>query len=227
VFCVSRHLAEGLIRIGCPPTLIHVNPSGVSVPDFPEGRPEPGRVLAVGRLVEKKAPHLTIEAFALAARRMPAARLDMVGDGPLAERCQALIARLGIADRVTLHGALGEPEIRPLLRRAAIFVQHSVTAKDGDAEGFPTAIAEAMSTALPVVSTRHGGIPEHVKTGESGFLVAEGDVPGMADAITRLLDSPDLARRMGAAGRRHAMRHLDRERARRRVRDLMGLPYAG
>jgi colanic acid/amylovoran biosynthesis glycosyltransferase len=224
IFCVSQHLADRLVEIGCPADLIHINPSGALISAFPPGRPEPGRMLAVGRLVEKKAPHLTIEAFAGVAERFPAARLDMVGDGPLVGRCFETIARRGVADRVTMHGSLPHDEVARLMRRASVFVQHSLVAPNGDIEGFPTAIAEAMSTALPVISTRHSGIAEHVTDGESGLIVAEGDVAGMAAAMARVLADPGYARSLGAAARAHAIRSLDRVRARERVREVMGLP---
>lgn len=224
IFCVSRYLADRIVEIGCPSELIHINPSGVEVDAFPPGAPEPGRLVAVGRLVEKKAPHLTLEAFARIATRFPQARLDFVGDGPLAARCRETIARHGLEARVRMHGSLGDREVAALLQRASIFLQHSVVAPDLDIEGFPTAIAEAMCTALPVITTRHSGIPEHVLHGETGLIVEEGDVEGMAEAIARVLSDPDFGRRLGAAARAHAVVHLDRVRARRRVRDVMGLP---
>ena len=86
------------------------------------------------------------------------------------------------------------------------------------------AIAEAMASALPVVSTRHSGIPEHVEHGVSGLLVAEGDVAGMAEALARLLADPAAARAMGRAGRAYALANLDRAEAHRRLRAIMGLP---
>lgn len=224
IFCVSQNIADRLIGIGCPPGLIKINPSGVLISAFPPGDPEPGRMIAVGRLVEKKAPHLTLQAFAKVAEQFPAARLDMVGDGPLAGRCRDTIARLGIAEKVTLHGPLDHAAVARLLRRASVFVQHSLVAPNGDTEGFPTAIAEAMSTALAVIATDHGGIAEHVFDGETGLIVAEGDVAGMAAAMARVLADPAYARALGAAAREHAILHLDRERARQRVRDAMGLP---
>ena len=109
------------------------------------------------------------------------------------------------------------------MARASMFVQHSVTDPDGKIEGFPVAIAEAMFTALPVVSTRHSGIPEHVRDGATGFLVAEGDVAGMAAAMARLLADPAAAAGMGRAGRAWALEHLSRPASYRRLRDLMGL----
>ena len=224
VFCVSQALADRIVAIGCPRGIITINPSGVNIADFPPGDPQPGRLVAVGRLVDKKAPHLTLDAFGRIAARHPQAHLDLIGDGPLLGRCQETIARHGIANQVTLHGALPHAKVRDVMRPASIFVQHSVTAPNGDIEGFPTAIAEAMSAELCVVSTRHSGIPEHVLDGRTGLVVDEHDVEGMAAALDRTLSDPDLARSLGRAARLHAMEHLDRERSRQRVRDALGLP---
>lgn len=224
VFCVSEAIAERVVGAGCPRELITVNPSGVAIADFPPGDPQPGRLIAVGRLVEKKAPHLTLEAFGRIAARHPGAHLDMVGDGPLRARCEEVIARRGLAGQVTLHGSLPHAEVAALMRPASIFVQHSVTASNGDIEGFPTAIAEAMSAELAVVSTRHSGIPEHVLDGETGLVVAERDVEGMAAALDKVLADPGFARRLGRAARLHAIARLDRERSRQRIRDALGLP---
>ena len=223
VIAVSRALADRLVAAGCPERLIRVVPCGIEPGDFPPGTPEPGRVLALGRLVEKKAPHLTIRAFALAAKDHPLAHLDIVGDGPLRGAVEAAAAEAGLGDRVTLHGALPHEACRALMRRAQIFAQHSVTAANGDTEGAPVAVAEAMATALPVVATRHSGIPEQVLDGETGILVAEGDVAGMGAAIARLLADPGLAARMGAAGRARALERLDQSRLLDELRSILGI----
>jgi glycosyltransferase involved in cell wall biosynthesis len=180
-------------------------------------------VLALGRLVEKKAPHLTIRAFALAAKDHPQARLDLVGDGPLRGAAEAALAESGLGNRITLHGALPHDACRALMRRAQIFAQHSVTAANGDTEGAPVAVAEAMATALPVVATRHSGIPEQVLDGETGLLVAEGDVAGMGAALSRLLADPGLAARMGEAGRARALERLDQTRLYGELRTILGI----
>jgi colanic acid/amylovoran biosynthesis glycosyltransferase len=224
VICASRYLADRLIALGCPEALVHVVPCGVDTARFTPGRPRPGQLFALGRLVEKKAPHLTIRAFGEVAGRFPHARLDIAGDGPLRALCRDTVAELGLRDRVTLHGAQPHDACAALMRRAAIFAQHSVTDPEGNTEGFPVSISEAMASALPVVSTRHSGIPEGVRDGVTGLLVEEGDVEGMAGAFARLLADPGLAARMGAAGRAHAMKALDQVRIRARLRAIMGLP---
>lgn len=224
VAAVSQALADNLIGIGCPRDKIVINPSGVDVDRFAPGAPELGRVLAVGRLTEKKAPHLAIRAFAAVARDRPWARLDLIGDGPLRARCTAEIAAHGLEDRVTLHGALPHEAVRALMARAAVLVQHSITAPDGDMEGLPISICEAMATALPVVATRHSGIPEAVAEGETGLLVDECDVDGMAAALGALLDDPARAAAMGAAGRFRVEARFSHAACQAALRGLLGLP---
>lgn len=223
IFCVSQYLADRIMKAGCPARLIHVAPSGVSLADFPPGSPEPGRILSVGRLVEKKRPDLVIRAFAGVADRFQDARLDLVGGGPLEARCRSLVQELGLEGRAVLHGALSHGEVAALARKAAVFVLHSVTAPNGDIEGFPTSIAEAMATGIPVVATRHSGIPEHVQEGKTGFLVEEGDWAGMSEALAALLANPRMASEMGQAARQHAVENLDRTRLIREVRRVMGI----
>ena len=202
------------MEIGCPEDRLHVNPSGADPEQYEPGRPEPGRILAIGRLVEMKAPQLTLAAFARIAGRFPEAHLDMVGAGPLQAACEAVIREHGLEARVTLHGAQSHDACAALSGRAAMFVQHSVTTSTGQKEGFPVAISEAMAAQLPVISTRHSGIPEHVQDGVTGLLVEEGDVEGMAAAMARLLEDPGLAAAMGKAGRAYALVDLSRARAR-------------
>jgi glycosyltransferase involved in cell wall biosynthesis len=219
----SRYLADRLRALGCPDALLTVITSGMDPDQFPPAASEPGRILHVGRLVEMKAPHVTIEAFARIAADFPRARLDLVGDGPLRARCEALVAARGLGDRVTLHGALDHAAVGGFARRAAVFALHSVTDPFGQTEGFPVAISEAMASALPVVSTRHSGIPEHVQDGVTGILVDEHDVEAMARALAALLADPDRAADMGRAGRRYALEHLTRAGSYRRFRELMQL----
>lgn len=220
----SRFLADNLLAIGCPDEKLSVCYCGVDVLRFRPGRPIGQRVLAVGRLVEKKAPHLTIEAFSRIAHQFPKARLDMVGNGPLVDRCRALIRELGISERVTLHGAQGPDVIAQLLQEATVFMQPSVIASNGDAEGLPVSILEAMASALPVVATRHSGIPYAVVDNLTGRLVEEHDVNAMATAMAELLDDPDRAATLGAAGRERVLAYFTQEKTCDRLRCIIGLP---
>ena len=220
----SRYLADKLAAVGCPFSKVHVSPYGIDPDRFTPTSRLAQRIIAVGRLVEKKAPQLTIQAFACVADRFPEARLDIVGDGPLAHECRALICDLGLSGRVQLHGAQSSDYVAQLLREGALFVQHSVTAQDGDTEGLPVAILEAMASALPVVSTRHSGIPEAVEDGVTGLLVEERDFEAMASAMSGLLENPDRAAAMGVAGRKRVLAHFTQAQARDRLRAIMGFP---
>ncbi|WP_333834413.1 glycosyltransferase [Rubrimonas sp.] len=222
----SRYIADHLRGLGCPAEKLFVCPCGIEPDVFRPTIREPGRVLAVGRLTEKKAPHLTLEAFAMLRETAPHARLDLVGDGDLRARCEEVIQRHRLADVVTLHGVQPHAAVAALMSRSALFVQHSVLAADGDMEGLPVSILEAMSAALPVVATRHSGIPEAVADGETGLLVAERDVPGMAKAMAALLTDPARAAAMGEAGRARVLANFTQEHTRRRLVEIMGLETA-
>lgn len=159
------------------------------------------RFLAVGRFAETKSPHLTILAFQRVAQRIPDATLTMIGKGgggELFEACLILVKSLGLEDRVALEGVQTHGQVADAMRRARVFVQHSVTTPEhGDMEGKPVAVMEAMACGLPVVSTRHSGNVELIEDGETGFLVDEYDIGAMADAMVRLAEDDALVSRVG------------------------------
>ena len=229
IVAVSDHSRRALIHVGLDPAQIHVIPCGTDVPDAPPPHEwdDEVRVVAVGRLVAKKAPLATIAAFAAVAAGRPELRLEVIGDGPLLDAAAALVAREGLADRVTLHGARPPAFVADALRRAHVFVQHSVVDPDtGDEEGLPVAVLEAMAAALPVVATRHAGIPEAVAAGETGLLVEENDVNGMAAALAQVVGDPSRARAMGVAGWDRARARFSWPRERSDLRSLLGLSDA-
>lgn len=205
-----------LIDLGLPADKVHVNPGGVDLPDeTPQRGPEAGkRLLAIGRMTAKKGPIYTLEAFRRAAARDPALRLDYIGGGELASAAAQFVAACDLSGRVILHGHASEATKAQLLRECGVFVQHSLTdPATGDEEGLPASIQEAMANALPVISTRHAGIPEAVVHGETGLIVEEGDVAGMAEAMLAI---GPVAAGYGAAGRRRALANYgwSHERAR-------------
>lgn len=215
IIAVSAPMQRKLISLGAPPEKVHRNFCGVDCRDFVGGDPAdaPASFIAVGRFTEKKAPDATLRAFATVRRLYPAAVLRMIGDGPLLADCRRLASDLGIEDGVTFLGAQPTPVVREELRRARCFVQHSVEAPSGDAEGTPISIIEAGATGLPVVATRHSGIPDVVIEGETGFLVDEQDVEGMAQHMLRVARDPGLAGRLGRAARLRVERHFPIERS--------------
>jgi glycosyltransferase involved in cell wall biosynthesis len=215
VIAVSRAMEKTLVSLGAPAEKVHYNPCGVDCSLFYGANPAsaPPVFLAVGRFVAKKAPHLTLLAFAEAHRSCPAARLRMIGDGDLLDVCRDMARGLGIADAVTFLGAQSPAVVRDEMRAARAFVQHSVEAAGGDSEGTPVGVIEAGASGLPVIATRHAGIPDVVVDGETGFLVAERDVPAMAAQMLRVANEPALAARLGQAARERITNHFSLARS--------------
>ncbi|HEX5702606.1 MAG TPA: glycosyltransferase [Pyrinomonadaceae bacterium] len=204
LIAVSREMQRTLIDMGAPPERVHYNPCGVDCEFFHGARPSesPPHVLTVGRFVEKKGPQLTLVAFADVVKAYPEARLRMIGDGPLFAECLTLVGRLAIERAVTFLGTQPHHVVADEMRRARLFAQHSIEAASGAMEGTPVALLEAGASGLPVVATYHGGIPDAVIPNQTGLLVKERDVAGMADQMLRLLRDPLLAAELGEAARR-------------------------
>ena len=139
---------------------------------------------------------------------MPAV-YHVIGDGPLHDELRGLIERLGITAHVQLHGAKSNDDVLLLLDSADVLLAPSVTATNGEAEGIPNAVKEAMATGLPVIATRHSGIPELVEDGVSGYLVPERDAAALAERLTYLNEHSELWRDMGRRGREKIEREFD------------------
>jgi glycosyltransferase involved in cell wall biosynthesis len=204
---VSDALRERAIARGYPKarTLTHYN--GVDLDRFrPDVAPrEPGLVLHVGRLVEKKGTKVLIDAMA----GLAGAKLAIIGDGPLRAALERQARKLG--ERVRFLGALPADEVASWMRRASVLAAPSVTAADGDAEGLPNVVVEAAASGLPVIGTNHSGIPEAIENGNSGFLVPEGDSGALAARLAELLGSESLRSEMGIAARQLAERKFSRQ----------------
>ena len=204
-----------------------VSPSGANSDLFYGSAPEaaPPVLLAVGRFVAKKGPLHTIRAFSKVCVKLgdrePRLALWMVGDGTLLRSAQALVIALGLQERVRFFGACSQSRVAELMREVRGFVQHSLVAPDGDSEGNPVAVMEAQLSGLPVVATRHAGIPEVVIEGKSGFLVDEGDEAAMADAMARLVLEPALAARLGDSGRCRIQERFTLEHHLKQVTDFI------
>lgn len=209
IVAVSRSLLSNLTAAGISCRQEFVIPSGVDTIEFAPEEKRPGSYLAVGRFVEKKAPRITVGAFARVLANNPDLSLDMVGDGPELEPCYALASRLGVSDRIRFHGAIDHAAVKHLMKTSAYFLQHSVTASDGGTEGMPTAIQEAMSCGCAVIATRHAGIPEHVQHNVTGVLVDEHDERQYAAEILRLSKDPELSEAIAGNARTYAVQHLN------------------
>ena len=158
-----------------------------------------------GRLTPKKGPIITLEAFRLARQSIPGAQLTFIGSGPLEEEMRKRIHQHGLEEAVALHPAMDRQRALDIVQSQWIFCQHSVTASDGDQEGFGLSPAEAALLGLPVISTVHNGIPEHVQNGQAGILTREWDIEGMATAMIRLAEDPELRDAMGTKGRKNIL----------------------
>ncbi len=184
---------------------------GVDLSTFPfraSGR-LPESIVTVGRLDPIKGFDVLIDAVAELAQQGRRVQCRIIGEGPLRAEMQARIARLGIADRVTLVGAIPQAEVRAALYEASIFTLPSVVTPDGNRDGIPVSLMEAMAAGAPVVSTRVSGIPELIEDGREGLLVPPGDAPALARALAQFLDDAELGRRLSEAARAKIEREFD------------------
>ncbi len=213
VIGVSRHMCAQLEKLGVARDKLVYNTYGPN-PVFFDIQPSfvTKTFVTVGRLIPKKAPQTTIRAFAKVAERFPEVRLRMGGDGSQMEACRELAQTLGIADKVEFAGPISVQQVQEWFASAFAFVQHSVTAPSGDTEGTPVVILEASAAGLPVIATRHAGIPDVIMEGQTGFLVEEHDLDGFAEAMGKLAADVGMAKKMGDAGKRNIQLHFTMER---------------
>jgi glycosyltransferase involved in cell wall biosynthesis len=195
--CVSTSVAETAAARGASPDKLVVLPIGVEVADRPPLAPSPAAHLFIGRFVEKKG----ILVLAEAIRRLRAAGDETpvicIGDGPLRPVLESLAREV---TGVSLTGWLDPAAIRPRMAEAVALLVPSVIARDGDAEGLPSVIPEAMAQACPVIGSAQGGIAEVVRHDRTGLLVPPGDAQALAVAMHRMTCEPGLRQALGAAG---------------------------
>jgi len=199
----SESLKSAVIDLGCAPEKIEIQRAGIPIADFPfreRPLPDDGRwqLLQAGRLIEKKGLKTTLRAFAKFRKEFPGAKLTIAGEGPQLEESQALARDLQIDGAVNFAGFVSQEGLRELFYSSHIFLHPSETGRDGNQEGVPNSMLEAMASGLPVFATRHGGIPEAVEDNVSGILVNERDHRALGDA---LIDCARESARLGAMGR--------------------------
>ena len=219
---VSNHWKNVLIRMGCHPNKIRLHRMGIETKDFKfvPRRPKYGQdviVLTVARLVEKKGVAYAIRALAKAREEFHNLRYIIVGDGLLRQDLESLIVRLDLADCVEMVGWKPQHEVRELMKTADLLLAPSVTDSDGNQEGIPVVLMEALAHGLPVISTYHSGIPELVKDGVFGFLVSERHVTALADRLIYLASHQELWAEMARAGREYVESYYDVEKLNNRL----------
>lgn len=228
IIVTTEFLKQRLLDLNCPEEKISICPCGVDTRLFVPGVGQSGAktILMVSRLMPQKGPLLSLRSFAVLLKSHPDAKLEIIGDGPLKAECQAEVKKLGISDRVCFHGAQSHEFVRTRLRTARMLIQHCISIPNCGVEAHGLSLLEAMACELPVVSTRHGAIPENVEDGVTGLLVDEYDIAGMASAMAALLDDPSRAAAIGAAGRQRVLERFSLDSARERLRAILGLAAA-
>ena len=202
IIVVSNAMKQALIKQGCEPSKLLINTYGPNS-DYLEVLPNYNSniIVGLGRHTYKKAPYLTILAFKKVLETYPDLKLVLIGAGELFEVSQNMVNSLKLTDNVVLPGGLERSEIISYFKESFLMIQHSLVAGNGDSEGTPVGIIEAMAAGLPIVSTYHAGIPDVVIENESGFLVEEGDIETMAQKIITIVKDRDLAKAFGNSGK--------------------------
>ena len=221
----SGSLRHGLIVLGCDEKKIEIVRAGIPLEQFPfRERPYPEngewRFAQAGRLIEKKGLATSLDAFAQFAAAYPNSKFTIAGEGPLLGEMQQLARVLKIDNRVSFTGFISQEQLRELLYSSHIFLHPSETGRDGNQEGVPNAMLEAMATGLPVFATRHGGIPEAIENGVSGVLVAERDHDALARALLEAVQDRDLLARLARNGAEVVAQKFEQSAQIRKLEDI-------
>ena len=210
----SESLRRALIGLGCDSEKIEIQRAGIPLEEFSFRErvfPKNGdwHFVQAGRLIEKKGLPVTLRAFAGFLRQYPNATLTIAGEGPLLGELQNLARDLNIAQRVSFIGFVSQERLREIYHQSHLFVHPSQTGRDGNQEGVPNAMLEAMATGLPVFATEHGGIPEAIENNMSGVLVPERDDEALARALLDAAQRPDLLLRIARNGATAIRKNFD------------------
>lgn len=228
---VSEDLRRRVLDSGAPAGRTFVHHSGIVLDRFKARSHETAvgalNVLFIGRFVEKKGIEYALEALALIARgevesgdRPMEVTLTLIGSGPLEERLRTRVNELGLTDAVRFVGQQDRAGVVEWLGRSDALVVPSVTASSGDQEGIPNVAKEAMASAVPVIGTLHGGIPELIEDGVSGYLVPERDPRALAERLVLLASCPELRAALGMAGRQRVAAEFDSAKLNRDLVEL-------
>jgi glycosyltransferase involved in cell wall biosynthesis len=224
----SRSLRRAVVDLGCDEKKIEVQRTGIPLDEFPfRERNFPAsngggewRLVQAGRLIEKKGLPVTLRAFASFLKRYPNATLTIAGEGPLLGQLQELAGGLKIDNRVSFTGFISQEQLRDLYCGSHIFLHPSETGPDGNQEGIPNSMLEAMASGLPVFATEHGGIPEAVKHGVSGVLVLERDDEELAWALLNAVEDRHFLSQLARNGAEVVREKFDRLVQARRLEDI-------
>jgi colanic acid/amylovoran biosynthesis glycosyltransferase len=218
VLARSESLFDALEKWGCPREKMRLNRTGIPLDAFPlvkRTMPEDGRwqFVQACRLIAKKGLKSAMQAFAMFHGFQPNSRFVIAGDGPMKETLLELARELGVAQAVELRGFLDQAALAKLYAESHVFVHPSEMTSDQNQEGVPNSMLEAMATGLPVLATRHGGIPEAVTDGASGLLCGERDPQALMEAMFRFTEHPENMLTMGEEAARSVREEFSQQRA--------------
>ena len=204
---VCDFFKQQLIALGCKSEKIAVHHSAVDCTQFAFKARErlgnsPIRFVTVCRLIKRKGIDYAIKAFAKIAIKYPNAQFYIIGEGKERDNLQNLIKQLKLQKKVTLYGWKGHNELVSILNQSHIFLLPSLTLPDGTTEGIANALKEAMAMGLISISTWHAGTPELIDDSISGFLVPEGDITKIVNAIEHVIKHPEIWKSIGLAARK-------------------------
>jgi len=221
----SESLRHGVVLLGCDEKKVEVQQTGIPLDEFPFRERTPPRngewrFVQAGRLIEKKGLPVTLRAFACFLRQYPNSTLTIAGEGPLLGQLQKLARELKVDNRVSFTGFISQEQLRDLYQGSHIFLHPSETGADGNQEGIPNSMLEAMASGLPVFATRHGGIPEAIENGVSGVLVSEHDHEELARALLSAAQDPDFLSRIAHSAAAVVCEKFDLRVQARRLEDI-------
>lgn len=208
---VGSRQRDWLLAQGAPENRVHLIPCGVPVAHFRRTTTlttAPARFITVSRLVAQKGVDICLEAFAHIASQLGGPTLTVIGDGPERAGLEARAHQPDLAGRVSFVGSLTTEQVREVLEGSTALLQHSLD-EGGWYEGFGVSVTEAAAMEMPVIVSRCGGLTDQVIDGETGFVVDQADVAGMAQAMYRLTVDPDLCIRMGRRARANVVENFD------------------
>ncbi len=202
VLARSKSLRDKLVELGCPPERLALNRTGVPLEQFPfveRVAPANGQwqLVQACRLIPKKGLVTALRAFAMFKGKYPRATFVIAGEGPMRDELKTWVGKLGLEKQVRFTGFLSQAKLYQLYISSHVFLHPSEMMADLNQEGIPNSMLEAMSTGLPVVATYHGGIPEAVEDGRTGFLVAEKDPAALCSALERMAGDAETWGRLG------------------------------
>jgi glycosyltransferase involved in cell wall biosynthesis len=213
----SESLRRAVVHLGCDEKKIEIQGTGIPLDEFPfRERSFPSssggrewRFVQAGRLIEKKGLPVTLRAFAVFLREHPNAKLTIAGEGPLLGQLQNLARELNIESYVLFTGFISQEQLREVYYASHIFLHPSQTGHDGNQEGIPNSMLEAMAGGLPVFATQHGGIPEAIENGVSGVLVPEGNHEKLAAALLDAAEDRAFLSRIARNGAEIVRKNFD------------------